>query len=1123
MEQKQLHIPDLLRVQIEPYKKFLQKDVVPEKREKVGLEEVMRKVFPEIEIVPGQKINAIASDDGTLFLEYLSYTIEDPVESELECVEKGITYGGKFKAKFRLYKKDKINQKIESFVEAQDVYLGIIPLMTERGTFIINGIERVVVNQIQRSPGVYFKEEEEISQKATYSARIFPARGLWLEFHPEFHHNVTCLYAYFGKKKIYATTLLKALGYSSEEIISLLYGSPDNVPPDSIINNTLQKDADVKTQDDAIKKIYVELRPGFPMEEREAKIFFRRLFFSSDSYDLSPAGRLQINKKLGLNRTELHLTDEDIIKTLKYLLELTEKNQGETDDIDHLGNKRVRTSAELVKEHVYEGMLRLAHFIKERMAIIDKTTKITPQDILNSRIFSTAVDEFFARNQLSQFLDQINPLAELTHKRRLTAVGEGGVKERKRAGFEVRDVHYTHFGRICPIETPEGANVGLINSLTIYADIDKNGFLRTPYFKVKNGKVLFDEVVYVSADEEDNYVVAPPDVPYDPETGEIKLETIRVRSKGGEFTETTKDKIELIGVSPKQVVGLSASLIPFLEHNDSNRALMGSNMQRQAVPLLRPERPLVRTGMEKKVVTDSGVVLRAKNSGIVEYVDAETIIIEREEKGLFPWEHKDIYKLQTFRRTNQDTCFHQRPLVSVGQKVKRGQIISDGPAVSPEGELALGRNLLVAFMPWRGYNFEDAIVLSEKLVKEDTFTSIHIEKFEVIAQETERGPEEITADLPNVSEDELKNLDKNGIIRIGAEVKPGDILVGKITPKGEAELTPEEKLLRVIFGEKARDVANTSLVVPPGVYGVVINVKTQYPSDRIPQSQVQQQLKKIEKELKEKRNIVKKIIVDKIKEVLSRNKISYTRLTSNPDTWEKIVRSIDKPDIRSEVEKIVNIGKEELEKLEREAKNEENKVRKGSELEPNVICKVTVEIATKKKIAVGDKMSGRHGNKGVISVILPEEDMPFLEDGTPVDIVLNPLGVPSRMNIGQILETHLGWALKTLGYSMETPVFESIKELEIKQKLKEAGLPEDGKTRVFDGQTGEPFLQPVTVGSIYMMKLIHLADEKFHARSVGSYSLITQQPLGGRAQFGGQRFGEMEVWALEGYGASYTL
>ncbi len=1122
MKRNYLEIPDLLNAQIEPYRKFLQKDVPPEKRSNSGLEEIFRKVFPETELFPGEKHHVISSDDGSLLLEYISYTIEDPVENETECIEKGITYGGRLKVKFRLYRRDRTRNRIQSVREPQDVYLGHIPLMTERGTFIINGIERAVVNQIQRSPGVYFKEEEDYGQ-TIYSARIFPARGLWMEFHPEPYHNEMYLYAYFGKKKVYATTLLKALGYSDTEILSLFYCSPEKAPQDSIITKTLYKDSDVKNSEDAFRKIYLELRPGFPMDDREARSFFKRLFFTPEQYDLSAAGRMQINKKLGLNLKELYLTSEDIIRTIKYLLDLMGKNRGETDDIDHLGNKRVRTSAELVKEHVYEGLVRLAHFVRERMAIIDKSGEISPQDILNSRIFSTVVEEFFARNQLSQFLDQINPLAELTHKRRLTAVGEGGVKERKRAGFEVRDVHYTHFGRICPIETPEGANVGLINSLTLYADVDDMGFIRTPYYRVKEGRILFDDVIYISADEEDNFVVAPPDVPYDPETGKIIPETIRVRSKGGEFTEAGRDEIQLIGVSPKQVVSLSASLIPFLEHNDSNRALMGSNMQRQAVPLLKAEAPLVRTGIEKKVVLDSGVIIKALNSGTVSYVDAQKIIIERDEKGIFPWQHHDVYYLQTFRRTNQDTCFHQKPLVSVGQHVKKGQIISDGPAVSPEGDLALGKNLLVAFMPWQGYNFEDAIILSERLVKEDTFTSIHIEKFDVTAQETERGQEEITADLPNVSEEELRNLGKDGIVRIGAEVKPGDILVGKITPKGEVELTPEEKLLRVIFGEKARDVANTSLIVPPGIYGVVINVKVYWPSEKIDENKVREGIKKIESELKKKKNIVRRIITERIKSVLVRHGISTAMLGSSVEGWDRITSSIDKEEVKKEVSKIVEIGKEEIEKLEREAKNEEIKIRRGSELEPGVLCKVSVEIATKKKVAVGDKMSGRHGNKGVISVVLPEEDMPFLEDGTPVDIVLNPLGVPSRMNIGQILETHLGWALKTLGYSMETPVFESIKEIEIKQKLREAGLPEDGKTKIYDGQTGEPFLQPVTVGSIYMMKLIHLADEKFHARSVGSYSLITQQPLGGRAQFGGQRFGEMEVWALEGYGAAHTL
>jgi len=1143
MERKYLEIPDLLAVQTEPYKKFLQKNIPPEKRENTGLEEIFRKVFSETDLFPGEKHHIISSNDGSLLLEYISYTIEEPVENEIECVEKGITYGGRFKVKFRLYRRDKTGNRIQSIREPQDVYLGSIPLMTDRGTFIINGIERAVVNQIQRSPGVYFKEEEDYGQ-TTYSARIFPARGLWMEFHPESYHNEVYLYVYFGKKKVYATTLLKALGYSESQIISNLYESPENISKDSIIIRTLSKDSDITTPEEAIKRICLELRPDFSTEEREAMIFFRRLFFTPEQYDLSPAGRMQINKKLRLNRTELHLTSEDIIRTIKYLLNLIENNRGETDDIDHLGNKRVRTSAELVKEHVYEGLIRLAHFIKEKMAIKSFTEKqneddestsgkpkdLSPQDILNSRIFSTVIDEFFARNQLSQFLDQINPLAELTHKRRLTAVGEGGVKERKRAGFEIRDVHYTHFGRVCPIETPEGANVGLINSLTVYASIDDIGFIRTPYYRVKEGRILFDEVIYVSADEEDDFVVAPPDVPYDINTGKIIPDTIRVRSKGGEFAEASREEIQLIGISPKQVVSLSASLIPFLEHNDSNRALMGSNMQRQAVPLLKAEAPLVKTGIEKKVVLDSGVIVKALNSGIVSYVDAKKIIVERDEKGIFPWQYYDEYYLQTFRRTNQDTCFHQKAIVFLGQRVEKGQIIADGPAVSPEGDLALGKNLLVAFIPWRGYNFEDAIVLSERLVKEDAFTSIHIEKFETTAQETDRGEEEITADLPNVSEEELRNLGKDGIIRIGAEVKPGDILVGKITPKGEVELTPEEKLLRVIFGEKARDVANTSLTVPPGVYGVVTNVRY-ISSDNIDDEsqkshnsdRIENDLKKIESDLKKKKNIVCNTIVNQIKSVLSRHRISVVRVGSNPDAWDRIVNSIDKENVKKEISKIVEIGKSEIERIEREAKNEEIKIRKGNELEPGVLKKVSVEIAIKKKVAVGDKMSGRHGNKGVVSVVLPEEDMPFLEDGTPVDIVLNPLGVPSRMNIGQVLETHLGWALRTLGYSVETPVFESIKEMEIKQKLKEAGLPEDGKTKIYDGQTGEPFLQPVTVGSIYMMKLIHLADEKFHARSVGSYSLITQQPLGGRAQFGGQRFGEMEVWALEGYGAGYTL
>ncbi|MDW8163923.1 MAG: DNA-directed RNA polymerase subunit beta, partial [Candidatus Omnitrophota bacterium] len=679
----------------------------------------------------------------------------------------------------------------------------------------------------------------------------------------------------------------------------------------------------------------------------------------------------------------------------------------------------------------------------------------------------------------------------------------------------------THFGKICPIETPEGANIGLINSLTVYAKVDNLGFLRTPYYKVENGYVRKDKIEYLIADEEEKYNIAPSDIPYDEETGLIIPENVIVRGKEGNFIEVKREEVNYIGISPVQIVGVSASLIPFLEHDDSNRALMGSNMQRQAVPLVKPESPIVKTGMEKYVVRDSGAVIKAKNSGIVEYVDAEKIIIKREKPGLFPWEEKDIYYLKKFVKTNQDTCFHQRPIVKIGDRVEKGDILTDGFAISKEGELALGRNLLVAFMPWHGYNYEDAILISERLVKDDVFTSIHIKEFEVEARETELGPEEITADLPNVPEEQLVNLDEEGIVKIGTEVEPDDILVGKITPRGESELTPEEKLLRVIFGEKSKNVLNTSERVPPGVKGVVINVRKYKRRDNVSEKEIEKEIEKVKSNFKKEEKIVKEIITSEIKKFLEDNNIKL-KVTSGVSGWESLLNKV--PDsLREQLSKIIEIGKKEIERIEIMAREEEAKIRKGFELDPDVRMKVVVEVAVKKKIAVGDKMSGRHGNKGVIAKILPEEDMPFLEDGTPVDIVLNPLGVPSRMNVGQILETHLGWALKTLGYSMEVPVFKGVEEARIKQLLKEAGLPESGKTILYDGQTGEPFYQPVTVGYMYMMKLIHLADEKIHARCTGSYSLITQQPLGGRAQFGGQRLGEMEVWALEGYGAAYTL
>ncbi|MCM8807549.1 MAG: DNA-directed RNA polymerase subunit beta' [Candidatus Omnitrophica bacterium] len=1111
MERKDVfvEIPDLLYIQKKSYEEFLQKDVPPEKRKIKGLEEVFRKVFP------------IESDDNLLKLEYVSYSLDDPAHTIKECVEEKLTYEAKLKVKFRLHINRKTEDgKIENVrIKEQDVYVGGIPLMTENGSFIINGVERVVVNQLLRCPGVYFKEEEEIiGQKTLYSAKVYPSRGIWIEIYIDHHET---LWVLIGKKKILLTTFLKALD-AEEETIKEIYGDINNMPENSPLRITQLKDS-TKDREDALKYIYTELRPGYSPILREAEKFFKSLFFTDEIYDLSEAGRSQINRKLGLNLKERHLTKLDIIKIVKYLLSLYEKKEGEVDDIDHLKNKRVRTSAEIIREHVYEGLTRLARYCKEKMALVDKTKieDVTPQELINYRIFANVVNDFFARNQLSQFLDKTNPLAEITHKRRVTAVGEGGVKERKRAGFEVRDVHYTHFGKICPIETPEGANIGLINSLTVYAKVDELGFLRSPYYKVENGYVKTDEVVYLSADEEEEYNIAPSDVPYDEKTKRIIPEKVMVRSKGGDFIEVKREEIHYIGVSPIQTVGVSASLIPFLEHDDSNRALMGSNMQRQAVPLIRPESPIVKTGMEKYVVRDAGVVIRAKNPGVVEYVDAEKIIIKRDNPGIFPWEEKDIYYLKKFVKTNQDTCFHQRPLVNVGDRVEEGQILTDGPAVSRDGELSLGRNLLVAFMPWHGYNYEDAILISERLVKDDVFTSIHIKEFEVEARDTELGPEEITADIPNVPEEQLANLDEEGIVKIGTEVEPDDILVGKITPRGEAELTPEEKLLRVIFGEKSKNVLNTSEKVPPGIKGVVINVRKYKRREDMSEEEIKKEIEKVQKNFKNKEKIVREIITAEIKKLLEVYKINL-KVTSTVSGWKKLINKV--PDeVREKLMKIIEIGEKEIEKIETQLQEEEAKIKKGVELEPDVRMKVVVEVAIKKKIAVGDKMSGRHGNKGVIAKILPEEDMPFLEDGTPVDIVLNPLGVPSRMNVGQILETHLGWALKTLGYSLEVPVFKGLKELEIKHLLKSAGLPESGKTILYDGQTGEPFAQPVTVGYMYMMKLIHLADEKIHARCTGSYSLITQQPLGGRAQFGGQRFGEMEVWALEGYGAAYTL
>ena len=1098
-------VPDLLEVQKTPFIDFLQKDSDPDRRKDAGLEKLFHKVFP------------IDSEDGMLCLEYVNYTLDDPVDSIEECIEKKSTYESRLKLKLRLVVKEQDKKTRELTVKGikeQDIYIGSIPLMTDSGSFIINGIERVIVNQLLRCPGVYFKEEEIIGQRNLYSAKIYPSRGIWVELQID-NHN--CIIIYLGRRKVYITTFLKALGYKEEEIIGLFYKNPADMKSDSILAETLARD-DIKDREEALKKIYSEIRPGYPPILKEAEKLFKSLLFSEENYDLSEAGRIQMNKKFGLNFTERYLRKEDMIETVRYLINLAEKGEGVTEDIDHLGNKRVRVSSEIISEYVYEGLIRLVRFSKEKMAMADKrkTLSIKPQDLVNGKVFMTVVNDFFARNQLSQFLDKINPLAEITHKRRVTAV----VRERKRAGFEVRDVHYTHFGRLCPIETPEGANIGLINSLAVYSKIDNLGFIKTPYLKVEKSTVT-GHIEYLSADREDEYCIAPPGTPVDTKTKMIIPRELTVRTKGGNFEEVTRDKVDYIGISPIQIVSVSASLIPFLEHDDSNRALMGSNMQRQGVPLVKSEVPLVKTGMEKYVVRDSGVVVKAKNEGVVSYVDGEKITIRRDRGGMFPWEQEDVYKLKNFVRTNQDTSFHQRPIINIGDRISRSQIISDGPAASRSGDLALGRNLLAAFMPWHGYNYEDAILLSERLVREDFFTSIHIKEFEVQARETELGPEEITSDLPNTPEERLRNLDEEGVVMIGAEVEPDDILVGKVTPRGESELTPEEKLLRVIFGEKAKDVQNTSLKVPPGTKGTVINVRKYTRRENMSEQEINKAVKKLRADYLSREKIIKKVITEELKRFADARRIKH-RVNPAPEGWQKFVGKIAERH-RSDAGKIVEMGKSQLDALSKELRNEVLKIKKGPELEADVITKIVVEIAVKKKVDVGDKMSGRHGNKGVVSRILPEEDMPFLSDGTPVDVVLNPLGVPSRMNIGQILEIHLGMALKTLGYSIETPIFESIKELEIKQLLKKAGFAEDGKVVLCDGLTGEPFIQPVTVGYMYMMKLKHLADEKIHARSTGSYSLITQQPLGGRAQFGGQRLGEMEVWALEGYGAAHIL
>ncbi len=975
-----LDIPYLIKTQKESYEWFL----------KEGLHEMFAEISP------------IQDFSDNLVLEFVDYTLGSPKYDVNECKDRDVTFEAPLRVKVRLINKE------TGEVKEQEVFMGNFPLMTEKGTFIINGAERVVVNQLVRSSGVYFGAERTKDGKLLFNASIIPNRGAWIEF--EYDKKEILAVRVDRTRKTPATVLFRALGWGSDAQLTDLLGDYE------VVHNTLERD-NTETREEALIELYKKLRPGEPPTVESAQNLLDSLFFDPKRYDLAGVGRYKLNKKLGLKISidQRCLTKDDIVATVHYLIKLIGKDPNVwVDDIDHLGNRRLKTVGELLQNQFRIGLSRMERVVRERMTIQDIDV-ITPQALINTRPVVAAIKEFFGSSQLSQFMDQTNPMAELTHKRRLSALGPGGLS-RERAGFDVRDVHHSHYGRICPIETPEGPNIGLIGSMCTFARTNEFGFIETPYRRVEDGKVL-DKMDYLTADEEDRYIVAQANEPLDEEK-RFQNKRVVVRHRD-EITMTTPEKVDYMDVSPKQIVGVAAALIPFLEHDDANRALMGANMQRQAVPLMISDAPLVGTGMEYRAAKDSGVCIIAKNAGIVTYVSGNQIKIKTENGTV------DTYDLLKFVRSNQGSCINQKPVVYRGQSVEEGQVIADGPSVDM-GDLALGRNTLLAFMTWEGYNYEDAILISERLVKEDAFTSIHIEEHECEARDTKLGPEEITRDIPNVSEEALKDLDDRGIIRVGAEVIPGDILVGKVTPKGETELSAEERLLRAIFGEKAREVRDTSLKVPHGESGIVVDVKV------------------------------------------------FTR---------------------------------------------EN----GDDLKPGVNELVRVYIAKKRKISVGDKMAGRHGNKGVISRILPEEDMPFLPTGEPVEIVLNPLGVPSRMNIGQVLELHLGMAAKALGIHIETPVFNGASEQDVFDALVEAGFDADGKTVLYDGRTGQSFENRVAVGYMYILKLHHLVDDKIHARSTGPYSLVTQQPLGGKAQFGGQRFGEMEVWALEAYGAAYTL
>jgi len=1199
--------PNLIEVQSKSYEDFLQKDVPPSQRTENGLQAVFEEVFP------------IKSYDETIELGFVSYDIEDSKMTALDALRTGETFSAALYVTFNL--------KDDTGTKKERVYMGELPMMTRRGTFVINGAERVIVSQLHRSPGICFEKSIHLNGKILHSFRIIPDRGSWLEV--QFDTN-DLAYVYLDRRrrrrKFLATTFLRALGYPAErDLVSNFYNiqklkisdkmdeeSLASLMPfedikdgelvvarayealsigvvrqlvalgqktvevidaseDEILVKSLKKDP-AFDEESALKDIYRKLRPGDPPTAANARALLKRLFFDPKKYDLTRVGRYKINQKLRIDvdAGERIMVGQDFLAATKYLLNL-KKGEGILDDIDHLGSRRVRAVGELLANQCRVGLARTERLVKERMTLFDVNIEgMTPQKLINPKALSAVVRDFFGRSQLSQFMDQTNPLAELTHKRRLSALGPGGLN-RDRAGFEVRDVHTSHYGRICPIETPEGPNIGLINSMCTYARINEFGFIETPYRVVKKGKVS-NTIEYLTADQEEGYLIAQANNTID-KKGAFLNEKITARERG-EFLEVLPDRVDYMDVSPKQLVSVAAGLIPFLEHDDANRALMGSNMQRQGVPLLVSDSPYIGTGLEEKAARDSRAVIVAEADGIVAASSAEYIITTKDgslpvsderflsepesirsapDKGVF------VYPLRKFMRSNSGSCINQKPLVRTGQKIKNGDIIADGPNTQ-HGELALGANVLVAFMPWNGYNFEDAIVISERMVKDDIYTSIHISEFECAARDTKLGPEEITRDIPNVGEEALKNLDHDGIVRIGAEVKPGDILIGKITPKSETELAPEERLLRAIFGEKAADVKDTALRVPSGCTGIVQDIRiTTHGAARRKEiegdpAKLKKQLKKINDDYKKKNDQLTDQLTEKLSDILlgekipldvvnaqsgeiiipANRKITKTLLRKLASVYDHI--EIDPSPIRNKILEIISGFESRFAELDGDRERRLDQIESGDEVDPGVVKEVKVFVAAKRKLSVGDKMAGRHGNKGVVAVIVPEADMPYLSDGTPVDICLNPLGVPSRMNVGQVLETHLGVAAKALGFKVATPIFDGIHESKIWEYMSEAKKVEGftwigdgkdgsvaGKSTLYDGRTGDAIHQPVVVGIIYMLKLGHLVADKIHARAVGPYSLVTQQPLGGKAQYGGQRFGEMEVWALEAYGAAYTL